>query len=265
MSSRTCGSMSQPFPDFAYAVGEETSDPIVTKAGQPHRVDELAQSGHLERQHQDLADLARLGVRTIRYGMPWRLSEPSPGRYDWTLWDRALNACERHGLEPIVDLCHFGLPDHVAGFCDPAWVEAFLRYVEAFLSRDPDPLWFTPVNEPLTTALMSGRYGAWNDQRSTDADFTLALSHCAAAHLEAHAMIRSDRDGWSIGAEALTVPTRPPSRPSSTLPRPRAGHVGPPPRPEPGPPRRTGLRPGARQNQGPHLNVGHGRTRHRRS
>ena len=35
-----------------------------------------------------------------------------PGVYDWSLWDRAFEACERHGLEPIVDLCHFGLPDH---------------------------------------------------------------------------------------------------------------------------------------------------------
>lgn len=68
------------FPEFAWAIGEESSDPITVKASGTVRVDELAQSGHLERQDEDLADVASLGVRVLRYGMPWRLSEPAPGR-----------------------------------------------------------------------------------------------------------------------------------------------------------------------------------------
>jgi len=32
--------------------------------------------------------------------------------YDWALWDRALDACGRAGLVPVVDLLHFGLPNH---------------------------------------------------------------------------------------------------------------------------------------------------------
>ncbi|HAS10514.1 MAG TPA: glycoside hydrolase family 1, partial [Acidimicrobiaceae bacterium] len=101
------------FPDFAIACGEEASDPLVLHDGVEVRVDQLAASGHLERQDADLADVAGLGVRWWRYGMPWRAVEQEPGTYDWTLWDRAFAACERHGLEPIVDLCHFGLPDHL--------------------------------------------------------------------------------------------------------------------------------------------------------
>ena len=62
------------------------------------RVDELTASGHLDRLEADLADVAGLGVDVWRYGMPWRLTEPEPGTYDWTLWDRALDACERAGL-----------------------------------------------------------------------------------------------------------------------------------------------------------------------
>ena len=46
------------FPDFAWAIGEESSDPISIKAGGTVRVDELAASGHLERQNEDLADVA---------------------------------------------------------------------------------------------------------------------------------------------------------------------------------------------------------------
>src|SRR5512147_336081 len=121
------------FPRFVWSCGEEASDPLVWHDGRVVRVDELAQSGHLERQDADLAAVAALGVRVWRYGMPWRLVERTAGTYDWSLWDRAFEACARHGLEPIVDLCHFGLPDHYGGFCDPGWVDGFVRYVEAFL------------------------------------------------------------------------------------------------------------------------------------
>lgn len=194
------------FPAFAFGCGEEASDPLVLHDGGVVRVDELAASGHLDRMDADLADVASLGVDVWRYGMPWRLTERSPGDYDWGLWDRALAACDRHGLAPVVDLCHFGLPDHYAGFCDPAWVEGFVRYVDAFLARYREPVWFTPVNEPYISALMSAMFGSWNDRRSSPADFGVALSHAILANLEAMARIRADRDGWFVGAEAFTIP-----------------------------------------------------------
>jgi beta-glucosidase len=191
------------FPQFVWACGEEGSDPIVSHNGELVRVDEFALSRHLENQDADLAAIAGLGIHVWRYGMPWRLTERQPGIYDWTLWDRALAACERHGLEPVVDLCHFGLPDHYPGFCDPAWVDGFIRYVEAFLSRYRSPRWFTPINEPFITALSCGLQGAWNDRRRSRADFANALCHVVLANLEANARIRADRDGWWIGAEGF--------------------------------------------------------------
>lgn len=191
------------FPDFAVACGEEASDPIVLHDGVEVRVDQLAASDHLARQDADLADVAGLGVRWWRYGMPWRLVEPAPGTYDWSLWDRMFAACERHGLEPIVDLCHFGLPDHLGGFCDPAWVDAFARYVDAFLDRYPEPRFFTPVNEPSITAQCSGRWGIWNDRRASRRDHLIALAHVVLANVEAIARIDADRGGWWIGAEGF--------------------------------------------------------------
>lgn len=193
----------EPFPAFAVASGEEASDPWVLHEGAVVRVDELARSGHLDRQDADLADVAGLGVRVWRYGMPWRLTEREPGVYDWTLWDRAFAACERAGLTPVVDLCHFGLPDHLDGFCDPAWVESFGRYVDAFLARYREPTWFTPVNEPGITATFSARWGIWNDRRTTLESYFTALAHVALANLEGLARVRADRDGWWVGAEGF--------------------------------------------------------------
>lgn len=191
------------FPAFAVACGEEGSDPLVLHEGRVVRVDQYRASGHLERLDADLAEVAGLGVRVWRYGMPWRLAEPEPGVYDWTLWDRALEACRRHGLDPVIDLCHFGLPDHHGGFCDTTWVDDFARYVDAFLARYPEPRWFTPVNEPGITAMFSALLGMWNDRLASEGDYFVALGNVVLANLEALARIRADRDGWWIGSEGF--------------------------------------------------------------
>lgn len=191
------------FPAFAVASGEEASDPVVVHDGRTVRVDELGASDHLARQDGDLADVASLGVTVWRYGMPWARTEVAPGVYDWSLWDTALAACERHGLVPVVDLCHFGLPDHYPGICDPAWVDGFRRYVDAFLARYREPRWFTPVNEPGITALCSARFGIWNDRRASEDDYFVALGHVTLANLEALARVHADRDGLWVGAEGF--------------------------------------------------------------
>ena len=191
------------FPAFAVACGEVGSDPLVLHEGRVVRVDQYRASRHLERLDADLADVAGLGVKVWRYGMPWRLTEPEPGVYDWTLWDRALEACRRHGLDPVIDLCHFGLPDHHGGFCDTTWVDGFARYVDAFLARYPEPRWFTPVNEPGITAMFSSLLGMWNDRLASEDDYFVALGNVALANLEALARIRADRDGWWIGSEGF--------------------------------------------------------------
>ena len=67
------------FPSFAVACGEEGSDPLVLHEGRTVRVDQYADSSHLEHLDRDLADVAGLGVEVWRYGMPWRLAEPAPG------------------------------------------------------------------------------------------------------------------------------------------------------------------------------------------
>jgi beta-glucosidase/6-phospho-beta-glucosidase/beta-galactosidase len=193
------------WPDFVWSIGEEGSDPIVDVDGVPFRHDQYAQSGHYDLMADDLRSIAGLGVEVVRYGMPWRVTEPERGLYDWALWDRALAACHDAGLTPVVDLLHFGLPDHYSGFADPAWVDGFCRYVDAFLARYPEPMWFTPVNEPGITATLTARWGLWNDRLATAADHARVLGNIVLANLEAVARICADRDGWWISSEGFDV------------------------------------------------------------
>lgn len=197
------------FPDFVWSCGEEGSDPVVHYQGRDLRVDQFTASGH-DQPGQAVADMkavASLGVGHVRYGAPWRMTERSPGWYDWRRWDRAMAACEEAELVPVVDLCHFGLPDHLGrgGFRDRRWVFHFERYVEAFLHRYRHVRFFTPVNEPGITALFSTRFGWWND-RSTDGEgCAQALANAAEANLAAMARVRADRDGWWIASEGFSA------------------------------------------------------------
>jgi hypothetical protein len=206
------------FPTFAVACGEEGSDPLVLHDGRVVRVDQYRASGHLHRLDGDLADVGQLGVKVWRYGMPWRLTEPEPGVYDWTLWDRALEACRRHGLQPVIDLCHFGLPDHYGGFCDSGWVDGFARYLDAFLARYPEPRWFTPVNEPGITALSAcGTIAA--PARTT----TLSRWETSCSRTSRHSPASESTEtagGSGPKASAASSPT-PTTRPASAPPRPR--------------------------------------------
>ena len=104
------------FDGFVWSVGEEGSDPVVRGDDGPIRHDQYEQSGHYDNLGQDLASIAGLGVEMVRSGMPWRLTEPEPGVFDWTLWDRALGGAQDECPTPIIDLFHFGLPDHAGRF-----------------------------------------------------------------------------------------------------------------------------------------------------
>jgi hypothetical protein len=195
--------------EFVWAVGEESSDPLVPFDGRQVRVDQMQSTGHLDRLEDDLADVADLGVRHLRYGINWRRAEPERGHYDWALWDRASEACERLGLEMIVDLLHFGVPEWLSG------LGAFLGYVEAFLARYGQHRWFTPVNEPFVAALMSGRLGLWNEAERSDAAFITALGRLLLADGLAAAAIRADRAALFVQAEAFG-PSDPDERQTAT-------------------------------------------------
>ncbi|MCB1845114.1 MAG: family 1 glycosylhydrolase [Halioglobus sp.] len=192
-------------PDFLWSVGEESSDPWVLNHGQPQRIDQLALSGHLQNQPSDLLDIASLGVKHVRYGMPWRLAEPQPGHYDWRQWDAALAACDAAGLIPIIDLLHFGQPDFCHGYEDPAWIAHFVRYVEAFLARYPALHYFTAVNEPAWTALTAGYLGVWNDRKASEEAYARILANTTLANLEALNRIDHDRENLWLSAETFNI------------------------------------------------------------
>lgn len=157
-----------PAPEsFVWAAGIE--DTVITEPwpATGRALDEYALTGHTRRWAEDFALMARLGVGAARYGIPWHEVNPAPGRWDWELADRRLDRLLALGIEPIVDLVHYGVPSWLAGgFLAPDFparmAEFAARLAERFRGR---VRWYTPLNEPRITAWYCGRLGWWPPAR----------------------------------------------------------------------------------------------------
>jgi beta-glucosidase/6-phospho-beta-glucosidase/beta-galactosidase len=130
--------------------------------------------------------MAELGVRAARYGVPWHRIQPTPGRWDWSPADEPLERLLELGIEPQVDLIHYGLP----GWLDQAYLhpdypqraaEYAARLAERFKRRIR---WYTPLNEPRITAWYCGRLGWWPPYRRSWRGF-VAVTLAVAAGVQA--------------------------------------------------------------------------------
>ena len=149
--------------DFLWATGIED-----TFIKDPHPVtgrtlEEYELTQHYERWRQDLALVASLGVPAARYGIPWYRVNPAPGQWDWSFPDAVLPALVDEGVEPIVDLVHYGTPLWLSrSFLEPDYPQRVAEYAAAFAERYRDLVrWYTPLNEPRVNAWYGGRIGFW--------------------------------------------------------------------------------------------------------
>lgn len=145
----------------------------------------MEKCGHYDRWRDDFELVKQLGITHLRYGPPYYRVHVAPGRYDWDFVDQAFAALKELEITPIVDLCHFGVPDWVGGFQNDEWPAHFKNYARAFAQRYPWIKVYTPVNEIFIAATFSGQYGWWNECGSSDREFVRALKNLCKANVEA--------------------------------------------------------------------------------
>lgn len=169
---------------FLFATGIENSYPLIRLPdGAPHRVDEMEKTGHYRRWKEDLGLVKELHIDVLRYGPPYYRVHCGPGGYDWDFTDLAFAEIRRLGITPIVDLCHFGIPDWLGDFQNPEFPHFFAEYAQAFAERFPWVRFYTPINEMYVTAKFSARLGLWNERLAGDLPFVTATKHLAKANI----------------------------------------------------------------------------------
>jgi beta-glucosidase/6-phospho-beta-glucosidase/beta-galactosidase len=176
-----------PVPLFLFATGIENSIPTID--GGRTRIDQMQKCRHYEKWREDFALLKELDIHVLRYGPPLHTTFLGPGRYDWEFADVTFQYLKDHDIIPIVDLCHFGVPDWIGNFQNPDFPRLFAEYSIAFAQRYPWVQLYTPVNEMYICALFSASYGWWNEQMTTDRSFVTALKHIVKANVLAMSCI----------------------------------------------------------------------------
>ncbi len=141
---------------FMFATGIENSIPTID--GGKTRVDEMEKCGFYTHWKTDFALVEDLGIRFLRYGPPLHSSWLAPGKYDWSFADETFADLQRRDIVPIVDLCHFGVPDWIGNFKNPDFPRLFERYARDFAARFRWVQLYTPVNELDICATFSARF-----------------------------------------------------------------------------------------------------------
>ena len=136
---------------------------------------QIERNGHAHR-HDDIERFASLGIQAIRYPILWERTAPDgPASADWSWPDARLPALRTAGITPIAGLVHHGSGPPHTSLVDPGFASGLAHYAGAVARRYPWLQFYTPVNEPLTTARFSGLYGLWYPHGRSDDQFLRAL------------------------------------------------------------------------------------------
>ncbi len=164
-----------------FATGIENSIPTINNGRT--RVDQMEACDHYRRWREDFDCVQDIGINFLRFGPPLHKTYLGPGRFDWEFADLTLNDLKARDIIPIVDLCHFGVPDWIGNFQNPDFPVLFAAYAAAFAERYPWVQLYTPVNEMFICATFSAKYGWWNEQLTSDLSFVTALKHIVKANV----------------------------------------------------------------------------------
>ena len=136
---------------------------------------QLDRNGHALR-NCDIGRFASTGIRAIRYPVLWERTAPDGiDKADWSWPDERLPALRDAGVTPIAGLIHHGSGPRDTSLLDPAFPQRLAEYAGAVAARYPWLEYYTPVNEPCTTARFAGLYGVWYPHARDDASFIQAL------------------------------------------------------------------------------------------
>ncbi|MEZ2354348.1 family 1 glycosylhydrolase [Caballeronia sp. RCC_10] len=162
---------------------------------------QLDRNGHATRE-SDLERFASLGIQALRYPVLWERTAPNGVKNaDWSWLDARLPELRALGVEPIAGLVHHGSGPLPGGLLDPGFAAQLADYAHAVAQRYPWLQYYTPVNEPNTTARFSGLYGVWHPHATDDRTYLQALIN------QCKATVYSMREIRKINPQAKLVQT----------------------------------------------------------
>ncbi|CUI17165.1 Beta-glucosidase A [Candidatus Protochlamydia naegleriophila] len=146
--------------------------------------------GHYQRWEDDIILMSKLGIKAYRFSIAWtRIIPEETGAINsegLNFYDRLIDTLLKYGIEPIITLYHWDLPERLqkqGGWASRGVIEPFLHYALTCFSHFSDrvKIWITH-NEPWVIAMLGYRWGIHapgvkDVQHSLQAAHHLLLSH----------------------------------------------------------------------------------------
>ncbi|WP_207496745.1 family 1 glycosylhydrolase [Aridibaculum aurantiacum] len=152
--------------------------------------DQSEYSGHYNRPG-DIDLIASLGIKMLRYPVLWEKHQPQKDTViDWSFVERSLTRLKELNVEPIAGLVHHGSGPAWVNFFDGSFEEGVANYARLVAEKFPWLEYYTPVNEPLTTARFCGLYGHWYPHKKDNYSFYKILLSELKATVMAMRVIR---------------------------------------------------------------------------
>jgi beta-glucosidase len=170
---------------------------------------------HYDRWREDVALLARLGVKAYRFSVAWpRVLPQGDGKVNapgLDFYDRLVDRLLAAGITPVPCLYHWDLPAALqarGGWLDRSLVEIFARYAEIVAARLGDRArdWIA-VNEALSIAYGGYANGVYPPFLKDPAAYFRAAHHLNLAQGAALATLRAP--GRRLGTAMALYPVHP--------------------------------------------------------
>ena len=193
---------------FLWATGIEDTFITAPWPQTGRTLDEYELTGHYERWWSDLALMREAGVKAARYGIPWHRIQPARNQWNWDFVDRAFDRLLELGVEPIVDLVHYGLPPWIENaYLHPNFPQFMAEYAAHVAERFSGRIYaYTPLNEPRITAWYCGRLGWWPPHRRGWRGFvSVMMAVCRGIVQTVHALRSVEPDALIAHVDATDL------------------------------------------------------------
>lgn len=138
-------------------------------------LDQLEYSGHYNRE-DDIKKIASLGITALRYPVLWeRHNSFDTKKTCWEWIGNQLETIRAYNITPVAGLVHHGSGPQFTSLNKKDFAERLAEYASEVATQFPWLEYYTPVNEPLTTARFSGLYGFWYPHHTNDHSFANML------------------------------------------------------------------------------------------
>lgn len=166
--------------------------------------DQLKYQGHYTRKH-DLELLTGLGIKKLRYPLLWEKHQPDENsEINWSFVEGQVDYLQKNNIDIIAGLVHHGSGPAYVNILDGSFAADLAKYAEKVATAFPQINYYTPVNEPLTTARFCGLYGLWYPHKNDDVSFFRILyNECKGTALAMQAIRKINPDAKLVHTEDI--------------------------------------------------------------